>query len=260
MPNDPALTPWTPVPILMYHAVENEPRPPRYKHFYVLADDFARQMRGLKRAGYTALTLDALAEALAGSRPLPARPVVLTFDDGYANLWDNVHPLLRDLGFPYTVFLVSEKVGRSNDWVTAEGYEPTPLLDWAKIRQMQDDGGVQFGAHTATHRRLTAIPLPEARRELSESKDALEQNLGSPVRALCYPYGGVDDAIADTARELGYSLAVTTQMGRVRRDDDTLRLPRISMYHVPPLSLTYGIGALNFWWRLRSCKDKRPAG
>lgn len=244
----------------MYHAVENEPRPPRYKHFYVLARDFARQMRGLKSAGYTALTLHALGEALAGTRPLPPRPVVLTFDDGYENLWDNVHPLLSDLGFPYTVFLVSEKVGQTNDWVAAEGYEPTPLLDWTRIRRMQEDGGVQFEAHTATHCRLADIPRTEARREMAESKDALEQNLGTPVSVLCYPYGSVNDAVAETAREVGYSLAVTTQMGRVRQGDDPLRLPRISVYHVPPVSLTYGVGALNFWWRLRSCKDTRPSG
>lgn len=255
-----ALTPWTPVPILMYHAVEDEPRPPRYKHFYVLARDFARQMRGLKRAGYTALTFDALAESLAGTRPLPPRPVVLTFDDGYANLWDNVHPLLRDLDFPYTVFLVSGKVGQTNDWVVAEGYEPTPLLDWARIRQMQADGGVQFEAHTATHARLTNIPLASAQREMADSKDTLEQELGASVRALCYPYGAVNDALAQMARALGYTSAVTTQTGRVRRGDDPLRLPRISVYHVPPVSLTYGIGALNFWWRLRSCKDARPSG
>jgi peptidoglycan/xylan/chitin deacetylase (PgdA/CDA1 family) len=247
-----------PVPILMYHAVETAPRPPRYKHFYVLASEFAGQMRALKRAGYTALTFTDLDAARRGARPLPPRPILLTFDDGYANLWDNVHPLLRSLGFPYTVFLVSEKIGKTNDWVAAEEYEPTPLLTWEQIGQMQKEGGVDFQAHTATHPRLAHIPLADARREMTVCKETLEQHLQTPMRVLCYPYGDVDDAVAEAAGAVGYQMAVTTRTGRVRADDDPLRLPRLSVIHVPPLSLTYGIGSSNFWWRVKRWKDTRP--
>lgn len=253
-----APTDWTPVPILMYHAVENRQWPPEYKHFYVTARELRRQMQGLKRAGYTAMRFDELAEAIAGRRPLPRRPVMLTFDDGYANLYDNVHPLLRELDYPYTVFLVSDKVGLTNDWVAAEGYEQTPLLTWQRIREMQQDGGVDFQAHTATHPRLTRLPPGEARHEMAACKDRLEQEMQTPIRVLCYPYGDVNDAVAAMARDVGYTQAVTTQTGRVRWGDDPLRLPRLSVSHVPPLSLTYGIGTLNFWWRVRSWKDRRP--
>jgi peptidoglycan/xylan/chitin deacetylase (PgdA/CDA1 family) len=242
----------------MYHAVESAPRPPRYKHFYVLAREFERQMRALKRAGYTALTFDDLDAALRDAHPLPPKPILLTFDDGYANLWDNVHPLLHALGFPYTVFLVSEKIGKTNDWVAAAGYEPTPLLTWDKIRQMQQDGGVDFQAHTATHPHLARIPLSEARREMTACKDVLEQHLQNQMCVLCYPYGDVNDAVAEAAGEIGYRMAVTTKTGRVRLGDDPLRLPRLSVIHVPPLSLTYGVGSLNFWWRVKRWKDTRP--
>jgi len=253
-----AAPPWTPLPILMYHAVEDAPRPPKYKHFYVLAAEFAGQMRMLKRAGYTPLTFGELASARRGEAALPPKPVLLTFDDGYANLASNVHPLLHELGFPYTVFLVSERVGGANDWVAPEGYEPTPLLAWDEILRMQRDGGVDFQAHTASHRYLTRLPADEARREMVSDKDALEQRLQTPMTTLCYPYGDHDDAVVALAREAGYTQAVTTEFGRVRRADDPLRLPRISVYHVPPVSLTYGIGPLNFRWRLESRKDTRP--
>ena len=251
-------TPWRPVPILMYHAVEDAARPAKYKHFYVLADEFAGQMRMLRRAGYTPITFEALAAARAGTGALPAKPVLLTFDDGYANLKTNVHPLLTELGFPYTVFLVSERVGKTNDWVIRDGYEATPLLTWGDIAEMQADGLVAFEAHTATHPRLADIGPAEARRELADSKDALEQKLGTPITTLCYPYGSVSEAAQDMAGEIGYAQAVTTEFGRVRQDDPPLRLPRISVYHVPPVSLTYGIGPLNFRWRLQSRKDARP--
>ena len=242
----------------MYHAVEDAPRPPQYKHFYVLADEFAGQMRMLKRAGYTPITFPMLAAARAGTAPLPPKPVLLTFDDGYVNLKRNVHPLLGEMGFCYTVFLVSERVGKTNDWVTADGYEATPLLSWADIGEMQQGRHVSFEAHTATHPKLSQLSLDDARRELRDSKTAIEQKLQSPVSVLCYPYGDVSGSVAKLAGEIGYAQAVTTEFGRARPGDDPLRLPRISVYHVPPVSLTYGIGALNFRWRLESRKDNRP--
>ncbi|MBV9852407.1 MAG: polysaccharide deacetylase family protein [Armatimonadetes bacterium] len=245
------------MPILMYHAVESAPRPPKYKHFYVLAKEFAGHMRMLRRTGYTAITFAALEAARKGEGPLPPKPVLLTFDDGYQNLRCNVHPLLRELGFPYTVFLVSERVGKTNDWVAAEGYEPTPLLTWEDILEMQEDGGVNFQSHTAAHPKMAELSEAEARREIMSAKDALEQRLGRPMTTLCYPYGSHNDMIRQLAREAGHTMAVTTDFGRARREDDPLRLPRISVYHVPPVSLTYGIGSLNFRWRLESRKDTR---
>lgn len=246
------------VPILMYHAVESVPRPPKYKHFYVLADEFAGQMKMLKRAGYSPITFGQLASAHAGSVELPKKPVLLTFDDGYENLKTNVYPLMEKLGFAYTVFLVSERVGRTNDWVAPEGYDPTPLLSWNDITEMQKSRFVSFEGHTATHPKLGQLAPAEARRELMDSKDALEQKLHTPISVLCYPYGDVSDTVVGITEELGYVQAVTTEFGRVRPTDSPLRLPRISVYHVPPFSLTYGIGPLNFRWRLESRKDTRP--
>lgn len=241
----------------MYHAVEDALRPPKYKHFYVLAGEFAGQMKMLKRAGYTPITFQMLAEARAGTTALPQKPVLLTFDDGYLNLKTNVHPLLGELGFSYTVFLISERVGKTNEWVAAEGYEPTPLLTWGDIGEMQRDGHVTFEGHTATHPKLAQISPADARREMEESKETLEQKLQVPISVLCYPYGNVSDSVRVMAAEAGYAQAVTTEFGRARQTDPPLRLPRISVYHVPPFSLTYGIGPLNFRWRLEARKDPR---
>lgn len=246
------------VPILMYHAVETTPRPPKYKHFYVLADEFAGQMKMLKRVGYTPITFPMLAAARAGTATLPPKPVLLTFDDGYANLKTNVYPLMEQIGFAYTVFLVSERVGKTNDWVASEGYDPTPLLTWDDIAEMQKSRLPSFEAHTATHPKLSFLSSADARRELADSKDILEQKLQASISVLCYPYGDVNDAVVSLAAEAGYAQAVTTEFGRARPSDNPLRLPRISVYHVPPFSLTYGIGPLNFRWRLESRKDSRP--
>ena len=215
-------------------------------------------MRGLKSSGYSPVSFATLAAARAGEAPLPPKPVLLTFDDGYANLLTNVHPLLRSLGFPYTVFLVSELVGKTNAWVAAEGYEPTPLLDWPDILAMQADGGVKFEGHTLTHPKLAELSDAAVRREVTDSKTALEQKLGKSIATLCYPYGSVNDRVAALTGEAGYTQAVTTKFGRARQSDNPLCLPRISVYHTPYLSLTYGLGPLNFRWRLQTRKDTRP--
>jgi len=249
--------PWTPVPILMYHAVEDETRDPKYKHFYVTASLFEWQMRYLQRSGYTPIHFAQLAQAMVDG-VLPARPVILTFDDGYENLMTNVYPLLGELNWPYTVFLVSDRIGATSEWVTPEGYDASRLLAWHHIHEMAANSRVDFQPHTSTHPRLSSLAREALRRELVDSRDLLSQNLGKEMNVICYPYGDHNDAVVNAARDAGYTMGVTTDFGRVRAVDDPLTLPRISVYHVPPVSLTYGIGTLNFDWRVRTRKDNRP--
>ena len=241
----------------MYHAVEDAPRPDPYKHFYVTAREFARQMRELKARGYEAVSLDTLVAAQTGNATLPPRPVVLTFDDGYANLLPNAHPVLSEMGWPYTVYLVSGRVGQTNRWVEPEGFEATPLLSWEAIREMQAYPGAAFEAHTINHPRLATLAPDQFAREIGEGRRELEDKLGRAVRHFCYPYGSYNPAVVEAVREAGFVSATTTDFGRVRRGDDPLRLPRVSIYHVPAVSLTYGPGALNFRWRVESRRDKR---
>jgi peptidoglycan/xylan/chitin deacetylase (PgdA/CDA1 family) len=243
----------------MYHAVETEPRPPKYKHFYVTAREFAWQMRRLGQLGYQPVDVGDLHESLASNRPLPGKPIVLTFDDGYANLLTNVDPILSARKWPYTVFLVSDLVGRRNEWVASEGYDPTPLLCWGQIDEMRRNGCARFQPHTATHANLGQLSSERIRDEVTRARQALEDRLQEPMETLCYPYGGYTDAVVRIAQDAGYRRAVTTDFGRVRQGDDPMRLPRVSIYHVPPVSLTYGIGTLNFDWRLQTRTDNRPA-
>ena len=249
---------WEPVPILMYHAVESQPRDRKYKHFYVTAPEFRFQMHFLRRAGYHPIDLDTLESAMDGNAELPSRPVVLTFDDGYENLATNVDPILREFGWPYTVFLVSDRIGGRNEWVVDEGYEATPLLSWEQIEEMAAGESARFEAHGCTHCNLALTNETKVREEITGCRSALADKLGRPMRHFCYPYGGYNDTVLKVISELNMGLCVTTDFGRVRLGDDRRRLPRVSVYHVPPLSLTYGIGPINFWWRIASRNDTRP--
>ncbi|WP_394792996.1 polysaccharide deacetylase family protein [Armatimonas sp.] len=247
-----------PIPILMYHAVESAVRPDKYKHFYVTAKEFARQLKELKSRGFEAITLDQLVAGRAGG-PLPAKPIVLTFDDGYQNVLSNAHPMLTEVGWPYTIYLVSERIGSRNTWVEPEGYEATALLSESEISQLAASPLVTFGTHTATHPKLDQLPSDTAREEIVRGKQQLEEKLQRPVHHFCYPYGHFNDSVVALVREAGFVTATTTQHGRVlATGENLLCLPRVSIYHVPPFSLTYGPGALNFRWRVENRKDKRP--
>ena len=251
-------TAFEPVPILMYHAVEDAPLSPVHKHLYVTAKEFAKQMKSLKSMGFTPIDFADLESTRMGYSSLPKKPIILTFDDGYANLEKNANPVLVEHNMKYTVFLVSGKIGGTNDWVESEGMTPTPLLTWNAIERIHADGVASFMPHTVTHLKLTQIPVEQARMELGNSKATLEDRLQRTMPTFCYPYGDCNDRIADLARDAGYTQAVTTQFGRVRLADESMLLPRVSVYHVPPVSITYGIGIMNFQWRVRSRRDTRP--
>ena len=250
---------FAPVNILMYHNVEDGERGAEYNHFYVLAAEFRRQMQRLLRAGYRPCTLGQVGGALAGSAEsgLTDKSFVVTFDDGYQNLLRLVHPFLRSMEIPYTVFLVSDRIGQTSDWVIGEGFAPSPLLSWSEIDEMREWNGVSFQAHTCTHPRLDRLSHAEAFAEMNRCRQDLEQHLGTKVDHICYPYGSVSTEVAEMAAEIGFRLGVTTEFGRARPGDDPLRLPRVSVHHVPLISVKYGLRASNFWWRIKTRKDRR---
>ena len=152
-------------PVLFYHLVGG---PLALGVTRVSCRAFGRQMRALARTGWRTMTLDEFAgysdgaESRSGSvgaqhaAPLPAardRVFLLTFDDGYASLADYAYPLLADLGYTATTFLVTDYVGRMNTWDLRYTWRPLPHLDWRAIETWQGRG-FDFGSHTASHARL----------------------------------------------------------------------------------------------------------
>src|SRR5205085_263883 len=119
--------------------------------------------------------------------PLPGHRVMITFDDGYADFVDHAAPLLRRHGFTAMVFLVSDRIGSTNEWDTVYG-ETLPLLDWEVVRSLQAEG-IDFGSHTATHPKLTGLSPAQVVRELARSRATLEQRLERRVTAVAYPHG-----------------------------------------------------------------------
>lgn len=183
-------------------------------------------MRMLQGEGYHCISLDDLIDGWERGRPLPPKPIVITFDDGYRDLKRYAFPVLRRLGLVATVFLVSALAGKSNRWDNHLSGPLVPLLSWEDIRCAQGEG-ICFGSHTSTHRHLVELESDEAREEIMRSKRTIEEKLGNPVDFFSYPYGYFDARIKRWVEESGYRAACTTNGGKNPLDCDRYALRRI---------------------------------
>lgn len=191
---------------------------------------FGAQMRALAGRGFTGIAAGRLIDAWDGTATLPERPVVLTFDDGYANVLEHAAPLLADLKFGATVYVVSGSCGTTNDWPDRGAAIPRlPLLSWAALADLIT-GGFEMGAHSVTHQPLTRLSRSEVEREVLGSKEMIEQRLGQAVKTFAYPFGLVSPD-AHAAARVGYRAAMGTVLGVARRADDRHCMARVDMYY-----------------------------
>jgi peptidoglycan/xylan/chitin deacetylase (PgdA/CDA1 family) len=237
-------------PVLCYHRIGG---PPELGVTRVGRSVFARQMTALARAGWRTLSLSEFARRmrLVGAQhaaPLPhngSREFLLTFDDGYASLNDNAYPVLADLGFTATTFLITDYVGRTNSWDVRYTWDRLQHLGWAEIERCQARG-FDFASHGATHRRLTWLDDASLGSELERSRAVLLSRLGAEAgRAVAYPFGAADGRVLRLAQSAGYELG----FGGVRGNGEPMHLSRVPVYFwdrgdVPFGLRSDGLGAL----------------
>jgi peptidoglycan/xylan/chitin deacetylase (PgdA/CDA1 family) len=213
--------------ILMYHQVDS-PRSAQEHRFCTPPNEFAHQMDHLV-AAYTPVTLDDLVCGVRGERPLPARAVHVTFDDGFTGVLEHAAPIVAARSIPATLFAVSGRLGRSNDWMTGRGFPERPLVTAAQLRELEAMGFV-IGSHTQSHARLTEIDGERVAQEVSASKHALQDALGKDVPYFAYPYGLQNDAVRDAVVAAGYRAACSTVSGFNRRGQDPYLMRRIDIF------------------------------
>ena len=216
--------------VLMYHRVGTAGNAWERK-YCVSPQRFAGQMAALAAQGMQAVPLEALLAWLDGGAELAPGSFVLTFDDGFAGVHEHALPVLERLGWPFTVFLVSNLIGTYDEWTRAENPSGTthPLLDTAAIRAMQARG-VDFQSHTRNHASLPTLDAAGLADELGGSRTALGELLGREVHYLAYPFGHVDDRVEAATRAAGYRAAFSTQAGFNRRGVDRYRIRRLDVY------------------------------
>lgn len=223
----------------MYHRIEEIPRDAVYLTNFVRPVQFGEQLAALRDWGYTSIAFDDWLDYRDRGRPLPRRPLILTFDDGYRSVIDIAWPLVRTHGFHATTFLVTGLLGGTNAWDPND--RPAPLLDTDDVLALRRDG-MSFGSHTRTHRPLARLSAPAVEEELRASRRDLEDLLGEPARALAYPFNNQNRAVREAARQAGYTAAVRGT-GRMNwRSTDPLGLRRIRM--------DYRMSVRDLRWRL----------
>jgi peptidoglycan/xylan/chitin deacetylase (PgdA/CDA1 family) len=207
------------VPVLMYHRVDPQlsARDPITVHLTVSQSAFEAQLRALQVAGYRSMSLEMLLAAL-DRRALPARRIVLTFDDGYEDHFAIVFPLLRKYGFTATFFIVTSSVGTRDHLTTAQ------------IRQMAE-AGMEIGSHGVHHVDFSQLPLPAARGELVQSRATLEAWVGRRVVFFAYPAGRYSAALQALLDALGYQGALTERPGFVTASSPRYLLQRVRVDH-----------------------------
>lgn len=175
----------------------------------------------------------------------------ITFDDGYLNNLTDALPVLQELGFSSTCYVVSAMLGQINAWDRGNGVPPAELMAVPHLRQWID-GGQELGAHTRHHVRLPDIDATQLQDEIAGCKHELEQAIGVAVEHFCYPYGAFNADHVEIVRSAGFASATTTQRGRCQAGDALFTLPR-----VPVLRRT-SRGLL--WWKLNTrYEDQRRA-
>jgi peptidoglycan/xylan/chitin deacetylase (PgdA/CDA1 family) len=205
------------LPVLMYHRVGPilASQPAVTQTLTVSPADFAAQMEWLHAHGYHAVTPLRAFEALEYGRALPAKPVMITFDDGYRDILWHAAAVLHRLHMPATAYIITSRVS---------GPDPS-FLTWPELVRLEKFG-FTIGSHTVTHRDLRLMSRAEAYKELRDSRLALEKHLGHPVQWLAYPFGAENASVVALAQKAGYVLALTTQGGAAQSSAGPLTLHR----------------------------------
>ncbi|WP_175409451.1 polysaccharide deacetylase family protein [Streptomyces sp. TRM64462] len=217
----PATSDRPPVPVLLYHAVMDDP-PDWIAEFTVTPRAFRAHLDAIVDSGRTAVPLSALAEHLAGRGNLPERPVVLTFDDGFADLPGPTAEALAARSLPATAYLTTGAItpGRTSL------LPPAPMMTLAQAATL-GQYGIEVGAHTVTHPQLDTLHPRVVRRELRESKLVLEGVLGHAVTHLAYPHGYNSRAVRRAAHDVGYTSAVAVRHALSSATDESYRIARL---------------------------------
>ncbi|SEQ85084.1 Peptidoglycan/xylan/chitin deacetylase, PgdA/CDA1 family [Streptomyces sp. yr375] len=211
------------VPILMYHAVAADPSDAT-RTLSVTPEAFTEQLAVIADRGLTPLTTADLAARWRTGRPLPDRPVLITFDDGYEGVHRHALPALAKHGFPATLFVSTGWIRGAYD--TGGGLDT--MLDWGQVRQLAD-GGVEIGGHSHSHPQLDQLDDARLRTELTRCRDIVADELGGPPASFAYPYGYSSRRVRAAVRGHGFAQALAVGNSLARRAQGPYALRRVTV-------------------------------
>lgn len=213
--------------VLMYHRVAL-PKNAWEQRMAVTPTRFLAHMHALKRRGYHAVSIDQFWRWYTRQDSLPEKSFLLTFDDGYLDVYQNAAPVLKELDWPATVFLVSSRLGQQDDWCADENATRYPLMNPTQVQELMRQG-FTFHSHSRTHADLPQLDDTALRDQLAGAKQELENTLGNDVAFLAYPYGRHDERVVGAAKAAGYRGSFSVLSGFNRPEEDRFRIRRLDI-------------------------------
>ncbi|MGW3150256.1 polysaccharide deacetylase family protein [Streptomyces sp. NPDC001177] len=213
----------TRVPILMYHSVATAPNDAT-RALSVAPEAFAEQMALIGELGLTPVGTAELAANWRSGGPLPERPVLITFDDGYEGVHRHALPVLAKHGFTATLFVSTGWIRGAYD--TGGGLDT--MLDWHQVRELAG-AGVEIGGHSHTHPQLDQLDDDTLRSELTRCKEIAAGELGTVPASFAYPYGYSSRRVRRAVREAGFAQALAVGNGLARRGQGPYALQRVTV-------------------------------
>ena len=211
------------VPVLLYHSVRRSPTA-GYEHWETSVEQFRIQLDQLAAAGFVPVSLSAYARWLRDPDvAMPHRPVVVTFDDGFANFLDVV-PLLLERACPAAMFVPTAYVGGESDWL--EPRFRREMLSWSQIVDL-DRSGIEVGSHAHLHRPIDTLRRPDLRAEVTRSRRLIEDHLGHSCASFAYPHGYYSHEVRDVVEAAGFVRACAVKDAMSGRGDDPMAIARL---------------------------------
>ncbi len=199
-------------PVLMYHAHPN---------LGYSDARFISHMNFLKDNGYRTVTLDQFYDWYKNYKPLPIRPLAITFDDNYIMVYTNAYPIMKERGMIFTNFVITDAVGRE----TSLHY-----CDWNEINTMQNDKVVYHESHTLTHPYLAQLSYADAKKEIENSKKSIQTNMSDKTcNFIAYPYGSYNSTVISICENAGYLLGISTISGLNYHDTPPFEIRRLAV-------------------------------
>lgn len=217
-----------PINVLMYHSISHGSGPTS-----IPPETFQGQIELLAACKYQTISLLAFKDWRAGKKELPAKSVVITFDDAFADFADCAFRILKAHSCTATVFVPSGKIGGVEDW-DGNASLGRRLMSWSQVADLAREN-IEFGGHSVTHRDLTKLSESELEREVRQCRDQIEQRLGYAPVAFAPPYGRAHER---ERREIqnAFGISVGTRLDRANQDCDLYDVPRIEMHYFRDLN------------------------
>jgi peptidoglycan/xylan/chitin deacetylase (PgdA/CDA1 family) len=218
----------TSVKVLMYHRVVPVPKKGQELKWQVTQSQFRKHLIMLDKLGYTFINFRDYSLFLDGNLTLPRKPIILTFDDGYEEVYNYALPVMKELGVRATVFVLGDRSIMKNEWDEKSSCGSLPLMTDQMILELHKLG-FEIGSHTMSHPDLTKLTLDQAWTEISESKSALENLIQAPVISFSYPFGACNSEIENLVKLAGYNYGCAVFTGHPEFSSDHYNIRRITV-------------------------------